>query len=162
MPTCHSWKMGLECWKWRPYKVRSLVSSSIFTKKNRNGPPSANQVASRDKPRRGHAVCTLWVHPSISPIPLFLLKQNLSPKGIAGSDIMRLKVSWWIYPLWVLNSFKHTENPDIVSSVYNLLFMPLQVANSFSITMLFPFLPFMVQFLLPELKEDTQSIGRQE
>jgi len=40
--------------------------------------------------------------------------------------------------------------------------MPLQVANSFSITMLFPFLPFMVQFLLPELKEDTQSIGGQE
>ena len=27
------------------------------------------------------------------PVPLFLLKQNLSPKDIAGSDIMKLKVS---------------------------------------------------------------------
>jgi len=28
-----------------------------------------------------------------SPIPPFLLKQNLSPKDIAGSDIMKLTVS---------------------------------------------------------------------
>jgi len=27
------------------------------------------------------------------PVPPFLLTQNLSPKGIAGSDIMKLKVS---------------------------------------------------------------------
>ena len=27
------------------------------------------------------------------PLPPFLLKQNLSPKDIAGSDIMELKVS---------------------------------------------------------------------
>ena len=31
-------------------------------------------------------------HPS-PPIPPFLLTQNLSPKDIAGSDIMKLKVS---------------------------------------------------------------------
>ena len=30
MPTCRS---GLEFWKWRPYKVRSLVSNSIYAKK---------------------------------------------------------------------------------------------------------------------------------
>jgi len=30
MPTCRSWKTGLEFWKWRPYKVRSLVSNSIL------------------------------------------------------------------------------------------------------------------------------------
>ena len=47
MPTCRSWKTVLECWKWRPYKVRSLISNSICV---RNYPPSANQVASRDEP----------------------------------------------------------------------------------------------------------------
>ena len=31
--------------------------------------------------------------------------QNLSPKDIAGSDIMELKVSWRIYPLQALKSF---------------------------------------------------------
>jgi len=31
-------------------------------------------------------------------VPPFLLTQNLSPKDIAGSDIMKLKVSWRIYP----------------------------------------------------------------
>jgi len=36
------------------------------------------------EPRDGHAVCTLRV-PLTSPYPPFLLKQNLSPKVIAGS-----------------------------------------------------------------------------
>ena len=49
--------------------MRSLVSNSIYAKKDRNGPPSANQVASKDKPRRSHAACTLWVHPPTSPFP---------------------------------------------------------------------------------------------
>ena len=66
MPTCHSWKTGLEFWKWRPYKVRSIVSNSIYAKKDRNGPPSANQVTSKDEPRCDHAVCTLRAHPPTS------------------------------------------------------------------------------------------------
>jgi len=105
--------MGLEFGKWRPYKVRSLVSNSIYSKKDRNGPPSANQVASKDVPRRGHAVCTngppmptkslLKTCPHTAmlfapfgctypppPVPPFLLMQNLSPKDIRGSDIMKL------------------------------------------------------------------------
>jgi len=57
------------------------------------GPPSANKVVSTTKPRHGHAVFTLQVHPPTSPIPPFLLKQNLSPKDIARSDIMKLRVS---------------------------------------------------------------------
>ena len=73
--------------------MRSLVSDSIYAKKDRNDPPSANQVVSRDETRHGHAVCTLWVHPPISPCPALLLMQNLSPKDIARSDIMKLKVS---------------------------------------------------------------------
>ena len=71
----------------------SLVSSSIYTKKDRNGPPSANQVVSRDEPRRGHAVCTLQVHPPTSPCPTLSAETELSTKDIAGSDIMKLKVS---------------------------------------------------------------------
>ena len=65
----------------------------LYTKKDRNGPPSANQVASKDEPRQGHAVCTLRVYHPPLPVPPFLLTQNLSPKDIAGSDIMKLKVS---------------------------------------------------------------------
>ena len=35
----------------------------------------------------------------------------------------------------------------------------LQFASAFSITMLFPFLPFMVEFLLPQI--DVSSVGKQ-
>jgi len=71
--------MGLECWKWRPYKVRSLVSNSMYAKKDRNGPPSANQVASKHQPRHGHAVSTLRVHPPTSPCPA--LSAHAEPKS---------------------------------------------------------------------------------
>ena len=68
--------------------MRSLVSNSTYAKKDRNGPPSANQVTSKDEPRRSHAVapfeCT-YPLPRVAP---FQLMQNLSPKDIAGSDIM--------------------------------------------------------------------------
>ena len=73
--------------------MRSLFCNFIYAKKDRNGSPSANQVTSKDEPRYSHAVCTLWVHPPTSPIQPFQLKQNLSPKDIARSDIMKLKVS---------------------------------------------------------------------
>ena len=82
--------MGLEFWKWRPYKVRSLVSNSIYAKKDRNGPPGANQGLSTTKPRHGHAVCTLGFTDPPLPVRPTL---NLPPKDIAGSDIMKLKVS---------------------------------------------------------------------
>ena len=87
--------------------MRSLVSNSIDAKKDRNGPPSANQVASKDEPRRGHAVCTLWVHHPPPPVPPFLLMHKLSPKDITGSDIMKLKVSRRIYPLYALKSMRN-------------------------------------------------------
>ena len=84
--------MGLEFWKWRPYEVRLLVSNYIYAKKNRNGPPSANQVTSKVEPRCGHAICTLQVHLPTSPYPTLLLTQNLSPKDIARSDIINLSL----------------------------------------------------------------------
>ena len=68
--------------------MRSLVSNSNYVKKDRNGPPGADHMVSRDGPRHGHAVCT--THPP-PPVPAFLLM--LSPEDIAGSDIMKLKVS---------------------------------------------------------------------
>ena len=73
--------------------MRLLVSNSIYAKKDRNGPPSADQVASKDEPRHGHAVCTLRVHPQTSPCPALSAHAEPSPKDIAGSDIMKLKVS---------------------------------------------------------------------
>jgi len=69
-------------WKYRPYKVKSLVSNSIYAKKDRNDPPSANQVTSKDEPRCGHAVCTLWVHPKGAPNPtLSFFMMNISAMG---------------------------------------------------------------------------------
>ena len=47
--------------------MRSLVSNSVYAKKDRNGLPSANQVISIAKPRHSHAVYTLRVHLPTSP-----------------------------------------------------------------------------------------------
>ena len=63
---------------------------SIYAKKDRNGPSSANQFASKDEPRRGHAVCTLQMHPPTPPVPPFL-HAHAEPKFHHGSDIMKLK-----------------------------------------------------------------------
>ena len=82
MPTCRSWKTGLEFWIRRPNKLRSLVSNSIYAKMDRNALP-VHQVA----------VCTLQVYPP-PPVPPFLLAQNPSPKDIAGSDIMKLYIRY--------------------------------------------------------------------
>jgi len=84
--------------------VRSLVSNSIYAKKDRNGPPSANQVTLKTSPDAAMLFAPFrCTHPP-PPVPPFLLTQNLSPKDIAGSNIMKLKVWWQIYPLWALKS----------------------------------------------------------
>jgi len=70
--------------------VKSLVSNSIYAKKDTNGPPSANQDAAMLFAPLG---CT-HLPP---PVP-----QNLSPEDIAGNDIMKLKVSRHLWALWVL------------------------------------------------------------
>jgi len=74
--------MGLDCYKWRPYNVRSLVSNPIYAKKDRNGPP---KLLLHTSPYAAMLLPTFTY-------PALLLKQNLSPKNIAGSDIMKLKV----------------------------------------------------------------------
>ena len=59
----------------------TALLGSIYTKKDRNGPPSANQVISRDKPRHGHAVCTLQLHPPTSPCPALIAEAEPISKG---------------------------------------------------------------------------------
>ena len=49
-----------------------------YAKKDRNGPSSANQVASKDAPRRSHAVLSL--HPSGS----LAIEARPSPRTRAG------------------------------------------------------------------------------
>ena len=92
LPTCRSWKTGLEFWKWRPYRVRSLVSNSIYAKKDRNGPPSANQGASKDEPRHGHAVGTL--QPTHLPLSRPFCWHNWRKWHHEAESIMMLKALW--------------------------------------------------------------------
>ena len=84
-------------------EVRSLVSNSIYAKKDRNGTPSANQLLLRMSPDVAMLFALFGYTNPPPPVPPFLLTQNLSPKDIAGSDIMKLKVSQRIYPLCGLN-----------------------------------------------------------
>ena len=72
--------------------VRSLVSNSIYAKRDRNGP----QVPTKSLLKTSQDTVMLFAHFGCnhppSPVPPFLFTQNLSPKDIAGSDIMKRKV----------------------------------------------------------------------
>ena len=66
--------------------MRSLVSNSIYATKDRNGPPSANQLVSIAEHSRSHAACT---HPSplsaeadIMKLSLMMLIGTIGPKGL--------------------------------------------------------------------------------
>jgi len=88
--------------------------------------PGSNQLISRDQPRRGHAVCTLWCTLPPPPILPFLLKQNLSPKDIAGCNIMKLKVSQHIYASLVGKGLKLPIMPHTF-----LYYAPVMLISSF-------------------------------
>ena len=101
-------KTGLGFWKWRPYKVRSLLLTTF------NGPPSANQVASKDEPRRGHAVCTLrltrWDRWFLTPFMPKRMEMALSANQVASKDeprhghaVCTLRVTRWDH--WFLTPF---------------------------------------------------------
>ena len=72
--------------------MRLLVSNSIYIKKDRNALPVHTKSFLETSPDAVMLFapfrCT-HQPPAILP---FLLKQNLSPKDIAGSDIMKMKV----------------------------------------------------------------------
>ena len=72
--------------------MRSLVSNSIYVKKDRNGPPSAKSLL-RASPDAAMLFAPFGCTHPPPPVLPFLLMQNLSPKDIAGNDIMKLKVS---------------------------------------------------------------------
>ena len=57
---------------------------SIYAKKDRNVPSSANQGLSTSEPKHNHAVCTLQVHPPTSPCSA--LSAHAEPKDIARSE----------------------------------------------------------------------------
>jgi len=73
--------------------------SCIGGQPSHSGPPRAIQGISKVEPRDGHPICILQVHPPTSLCPPFLLKQNLSPKNIAGSDITRSGIRSYIHNL---------------------------------------------------------------
>ena len=78
--------------KWSPWKGRGLVSTPVCAKKERDGPACADQglsIASQDS-RHIHGMP--WMCPPTTPIPPFLLAQNLSSKQIAPTDNIRPKL----------------------------------------------------------------------
>jgi len=74
---------------------RRPCSKSIYPKKERNGPPSANHGLSTAESRHGHAVCTQQVHPPTSPCPTLSTNTELVSKGHCRSDITKLKICPW-------------------------------------------------------------------
>jgi len=73
--------------------VSLLVSNSIYGKRIEMAFPVPTKSLLKTSPD----AAMLFVHSRCThlppPVPPFLLTQNLSPKDIAGSDIMKLKVS---------------------------------------------------------------------
>jgi len=66
---------------------KKIVFSTRSCKEESSGPLRVNQGISKAEPRDGHAAFGYTYPPC--PILPFLLKQNLSPKVIAGSDVTR-------------------------------------------------------------------------
>ena len=46
------------------------------------------------------------------------------------------------------------------SSPCTIVLFALKFSTAFAIIMLFPFLPFMIEFLIPRLQEDHKSVGK--
>ena len=90
-------KKRLHCLKWRPRKARRLVYKPSYAKKERNGPPSANQRLSTAKPRSIHAVSTLWVHPPTSPCSTLSARTERKSKGHYWKWHHKLKI--WQFQL---------------------------------------------------------------
>ena len=92
-------KSRLKHWNWMLYKVRGL-----FMHKTREWSTWLKPRAFHGQAQISHAVCTLQVHPPTFPshtLPAHT-HQNLSPKDIAGYDIMKLKASRCTYAHWLV------------------------------------------------------------
>ena len=73
--------MGLEFWKWRPYKVRLLVSNSM-PKRIEMALPVPTKSLLKTSPDTAMLFAPFGYTYPPSPVPPFLLMQNLSPKDI--------------------------------------------------------------------------------
>jgi len=82
--------------------VRSLVSNSIYVKRTEIALPMPTKSLLKTSPDTAMLFAPFGCTHPPPPILPFLLKQNLSPKDIAGNDIMKLKVLGRTYQLWVL------------------------------------------------------------
>jgi len=73
--------------------VRLLVSNCIYAKRTEMAFPVPTKSFLQTSPDAARLFAPFgYTHPPPPVLP-FLLKQNLSPKDIARSDIMKLKVS---------------------------------------------------------------------
>jgi len=75
------------------YKLRSLVSNSIYAKWIEMALPVPTKSLLKTSPDVAMLFALFRCPYPPPPVPPFLLIQNPSPKDIAGSDIMKLKVS---------------------------------------------------------------------
>ena len=73
--------------------MRSFVSNSVYAKKDRNGLPVPTKSLLRTSPDAAMLFAPFGCTHPPPPVLPFQLTQNVSPKDIAGSDIMMLKVS---------------------------------------------------------------------
>ena len=60
--------------------MRSLVSNSIYAKKDRNGPPSDTKLLLKTSPDAAMLFAPFGCTYPPPPVPPFLLTQNLSPR----------------------------------------------------------------------------------
>ena len=60
-------------------------------------------------------------HPPL-PVPPFLLMQTLSPKDIAGDDIMKLKIAQRVYVSLVGKGLKYFRHCPAVTNIKNAKF----------------------------------------
>ena len=77
-------KNALECCQWRPYKVRQLVSESIYAKKDH---PSANQGLCTDNCRHTHLLKPFgWIHLLTYPCPTLSAHEEAISQGLTWSE----------------------------------------------------------------------------
>ena len=74
------WKKLCTALKWCPYKGRGVISTHVCASNVINGPASADQGHSTPSQGSWHVHHTLCQWQPTSPIPPFLLVQNLSSK----------------------------------------------------------------------------------
>ena len=87
MPTWGSWKVGLDRWKWRPYKVRLLVSNPIYSQRTNVPPPLPTYPALSAE---GH--CWRWHHELES---YMTFTDAMGPTEFNPKNLLKLVAGSW-------------------------------------------------------------------